>query len=104
MFFFGQEGVNRNLEASAKLHKMGALQKDPLSMHAYGLMQLKVCFIANTLKYFTHTLIPTLGYFKGQGVDENPEEAVKYLEEAASMVIMVAIRKKITQLTKCFFF
>lgn len=40
--YLGTQGVRRNIEAVAKLYKMGAENKDPAATFNYGLSLLKV--------------------------------------------------------------
>jgi hypothetical protein len=42
MFYWGESGLKRNIEAGTQFLKMGAQNNDPTSLFGYGLSLLKV--------------------------------------------------------------
>lgn len=46
MFYWGSQGIKRNLAAAAEYYRMSASTGDPVALYDYGIIQLKVfCFM-----------------------------------------------------------
>ena len=66
MLYWGTQGVKRNIEAVAKLYKIGAENKDPKAQFNYGLSLLK-----------------------GLGTEKNVDLALENFENSAKMVSLL---------------
>ncbi|XP_074652481.1 protein sel-1 homolog 3-like isoform X1 [Tubulanus polymorphus] len=62
LYYWGAQGIQRNLEAAADVYRMGAERRDPQSLYNYGLVTLK-----------------------GQGVKKDTKKAVELLQQSADL-------------------
>ncbi|XP_064651624.1 protein sel-1 homolog 3-like [Lineus longissimus] len=61
LLFWGQQGIQRNLQAAVEYYRMGAQQGDPQALFDYGIVLMK-----------------------GQGTKKDVEEGLRHLDKAAS--------------------